>query len=108
MKLETINITLAVIVAGLLIYIAYSDKGEENFEYNTNKCEAITSKYNQYLRDTNSVWGDPGMLSEMMDVCGKGYNPNLGGSNAIPEWAYKLGGTHRANITDIYNGLMYQ
>ena len=109
MKLETINIILAVIVAGLLLYIAITHKdGGENFKYNVNKCQAITQKYNKYLRDTNSVWGNPAMLSEMMSVCGQGYNSDVGGPKAVPRWANKLGGTHQANITDIFNGLMYQ
>lgn len=113
MKLETINIILAVIVVGLLLYIAITHKGGkggkgENFKYNANKCQALTQKYNKYLRDTNSVWGNPAMLSEMMSVCGKGYNSALGGSKAVPKWARQLGGTHHANITDIFNGLMYQ
>jgi hypothetical protein len=108
MKLETINIILAVIVVGLLLYIAMTHKGGENFKYNANKCQAITQKYNKYLRDTNSVYGNPAMLSEMMSVCGTGYNQALGGPKAVPKWARKLGGTHHANITDIFNGLMYQ
>ena len=108
MKLETINIILAVIVVGLLLYIAITHKSGENFKYDENKCQAITQKYNKYLRDTNSVWGDPDMLSEMMSVCGKGYNLNVGGPKAVPKWARKLGGTHSANVTDIFNGLMYQ
>ena len=106
MKLETINIILAVIVVALLGYIAYSIKsGGENFKYDEKQCQAVTKKYNKYLKDTNSVFGNPAMLSEMMSVCGQGYNPDLGG---VPRWANKLGGTHQANITDIFNGLMYQ
>lgn len=108
MKLETINIILAVIVVGLLLYIAFTHKGGENFKYDANKCQAITKKYNKYLRDTNSVYGNPAMLSEMMSVCGGGINPELGGSKAVPKWAKKLGGTHHANVTDILNSPMYQ
>ncbi len=109
MKLETINIILAVIVVALLLIIAFKYNSGENFRYSSeDECEAITKKYNKYLRDTNSVTGNPVMLSEMKSVCGNGYNPELGGSRAVPKWSKKLGGTHQANVTDIFNGLMYQ
>ncbi len=112
MKLETINIILAVIVVILLGCIAYKvmykKDGDESFKYDEQACDAITKKYNKYLRKTNSVWGNPGMLYKMMSVCGTGYNQNLGGLKAVPTWARKMGGTHNANVTDIFNGLMYQ
>jgi hypothetical protein len=100
-KLETVNIILALIVIIILVIMIYQGKDGENFKYST-KCNKVTKKYcNMMKNDQVDVFGDPIVLSEMMDACGKDAYPRL--AKCYPKWATIRGGTSMANIDLILN-----
>lgn len=96
-KLETVNIILAVIIIIVLGMIIYKSTEQEQFAYNKNKCNKVTRKYcNMMKKGHYNVFGDPIALSEMMSSCGPDAYPKLKG--CYPEWANRVGGTQTANI----------
>lgn len=96
-KLETVNIILAVIIIIVLGMIIYKSSEAEQFSYDKGKCNAVTRKYcNMMKNGHHNVFGDPIALSEMMSACGADAYPKL--KNCYPKWAKRLGGTQTANI----------
>ena len=110
MKLETINIILAVIVVALLVYIAYTHKRGENYRYqNTKDCDADLKEFSEYNVQYNPVWQNPGITSKLKESCGNDYI--IGRNKDVPlvgSWTEILGGTHNANVTNILDSPMYQ
>jgi hypothetical protein len=112
MKLETINIILAISVVILLGYIAFTAKHTKPSEYyryrKTDECRAALNELADYNRMYNPVFQSPEITSKAKNACGDDYI--IGQDKELQltaDWTHILGGTHNANITDIFNDKKY-
>ncbi len=108
MDIEIVNIVLGVAVVSLLCYFIWkkmtsgSDNkqpgGEEYFYYanGVNQCNSSTEKLCKDMKKRNPVFGEPGLLYNMMENCGGSAYPDV--QDCYPEWATIRGGTEKANI----------
>ena len=104
LKIEVINISLAVIIIACLIYAiykSYSNKDSNPKEYfrrsNMNKCDALTNQYCQNMKTNNYnnlQTGNGGLLYKIQQECGDDYYMKT--QNCYPSWATTKGGLHDA------------